>query len=1033
MRTRERFFQIALITLIVGAAVSAALGQTGISELAGSPNGQLLASGKVNYSAGEVKFLRGKMEGAVYPTIEGLHPSGAPGAPALPMDAIRFELPGRNIISGIRINHLKQKIIGNEYYVGPNSKAVFVGQNLLDGLSYAVDRAKYSKDSHFPGTWIDYTAGFNGLNTVIFVRIYPLQWNPVSKNLLFLEKGQIEVYGTRTTDDQPRKRPTTTASNVIITSTEYAAQAENLRSLHGTWGIDTEIAYCESIRTEYSPAEEPLHIAGYSHDSLRPAYLDSYDYDLARRIIAYLRDDIAHPLLQTVTILGDAGDVPPSYYSYSPSLVGFEEWQVMVASDAFYASPDYDYIHNFGVGRLAAENPFQADTIIAKLGNTIDHATSDWISRCYFSGGNTWTDPNGMPYYEGEAYVTNIHNSGYCDAFITERSYSSEGGFTYTDWSAAWRRPDIGFYWIIAHGSGYNFYFDNHSDAPFGIADFLNYTASSPYPIFFDCSCTNGKFDQEIVSIMDTSISFAEAFIRGPGGGSMLVASTRIGVASAGYYVHGFETIIEPIRNLGLVGFMMVRVLSESPENCGEWFKRSMNHFVEVSEVDSLEYARHTFFATIMHGDPAMPLPAIDTLPERTARPDADIVSEIYDTTSRGIAAFFDSTGIVEITTSGGATPIHAKVLDGRAETPMLSSSIITGGVYDFESPEKPRYNSVRIESADGKARWLYFLTDCGNIVPEGKLHDWDDSGVSPACSDPDDFMEDYLELTDLYAAIEDDFLYVAFPYQGIGDTIRGYVLCIDSKIGGAYENPFGDAVYTRVDFPTRGVDYEIAFLLAYDWYGIPAASATYYYDYNDYESEWQNVYSTAIDGIDNIAYNEGTIEIAMNLDSLGVSDEVAILVYSFPMSEEALPSYPSQDATPTNPGSYSSLTFTDIHNRLTEWLVLDVTDIEENSQPSRPDEFSISAYPNPFNGNCRIMIDDLGLGIEAIEVFDVNGRMVANITLGEGLCALPREHTQVLPYDFIWAPDESLGSGIYLVRAKVGGESLIKRIIYLK
>jgi len=97
------------------------------------------------------------------------------------------------------------------------------------------------------------------------------------------------------------------------------------------------------------------------------------------------------------------------------------------------------------------------------------------------------------------------------------------------------------------------------------------------------------------------------------------------------------------------------------------------------------------------------------------------------------------------------------------------------------------------------------------------------------------------------------------------------------------------------------------------------------------------------------------------------------------------------------------------------------------------PSKMSISAHPNPFNGNCRIMIDDLGMGIDAIEIYDINGRMVDNMTVGEGLCALPREHTQVLPYDFIWAPDESLGSGIYLVRAKVGGQSITKRIVYLK
>ena len=57
----------------------------------------------------------------------------------------------------------------------------------------------------------------------------------------------------------------------------------------------------------------------------------------------------------------------------------------------------------------------------------------------------------------------------------------------------------------------------------------------------------------------------------------------------------------------------------------------------------------------------------------------------------------------------------------------------------------------------------------------------------------------------------------------------------------------------------------------------------------------------------------------------------------------------------------------------------LGYTGIEENP-PAKPEAFAISAYPNPFNGNCRLMIDDLGMGIDAIEIYDVNGRMVEEL-----------------------------------------------------
>jgi len=112
------------------------------------------------------------------------------------------------------------------------------------------------------------------------------------------------------------------------------------------------------------------------------------------------------------------------------------------------------------------------------------------------------------------------------------------------------------------------------------------------------------------------------------------------------------------------------------------------------------------------------------------------------------------------------------------------------------------------------------------------------------------------------------------------------------------------------------------------------------------------------------------------------------------------------------------------------------------------PKEISISAYPNPFNGNCRLMIDDLGLGIDAIEIFDVNGRMV-DVISSEGF--QPDEKSPTYPQEIspfgrndrrsviVWQPADNIGSGVYLVRATMQGnkgfQPLVqtKRIVYLK
>jgi len=121
----------------------------------------------------------------------------------------------------------------------------------------------------------------------------------------------------------------------------------------------------------------------------------------------------------------------------------------------------------------------------------------------------------------------------------------------------------------------------------------------------------------------------------------------------------------------------------------------------------------------------------------------------------------------------------------------------------------------------------------------------------------------------------------------------------------------------------------------------------------------------------------------------------------------------------------------------------LGYTGIEEKPSP-KPEVFAISAYPNPFNSSVKIVVDTpvetQNLASLQIEIFDVNGRMVDNLSVGEGPRAFqlngnsPNGSAQGRsPTQVIWQPDAALGSGIYLVRATVGEQSTSKRIVYLK
>jgi len=131
------------------------------------------------------------------------------------------------------------------------------------------------------------------------------------------------------------------------------------------------------------------------------------------------------------------------------------------------------------------------------------------------------------------------------------------------------------------------------------------------------------------------------------------------------------------------------------------------------------------------------------------------------------------------------------------------------------------------------------------------------------------------------------------------------------------------------------------------------------------------------------------------------------------------------------------------------------ISGIEENPPSAKPSAISISAWPNPFNSSVTITIDiPVGDGSPvpiSVEIYDVNGRRVSVIgNYDQTVIARRASPDEAISYEcekdcfgqsprndnadkVIWRPDESLPSGVYLVRASVGEEIATRRVVYLK
>ncbi len=113
--------------------------------------------------------------------------------------------------------------------------------------------------------------------------------------------------------------------------------------------------------------------------------------------------------------------------------------------------------------------------------------------------------------------------------------------------------------------------------------------------------------------------------------------------------------------------------------------------------------------------------------------------------------------------------------------------------------------------------------------------------------------------------------------------------------------------------------------------------------------------------------------------------------------------------------------------------IFVDFDTINAIGESALPTDLSLSAYPNPFNSAVKIRVRGIEGSRVRVEIFDINGKRVRGFKGSRVRGVTPNADNRAPITEFVWQPDKSIGSGIYLVRAKVGDETTIKRIVYLK
>lgn len=826
--------------------------------------------------------------------IAGCSVVGSPGEPQLPMKTITRDLPlGAEVLS-VSVVSGAVRTLSERLRVSPAPEPAFwplegaVGKRMEDP-------SVYQCASPFPSTLLKHYVGSDGHVTRLTVQFSPVLFYPTEDRILVVTEAEIRVDYSVGLDVGEQSGDQDSCRCVIVAPDDMAESAAELASIHeDNEGIETDVVLLSWISSNYDEAEDSTY-DGYAYGStLLPI---NYDYALAKKIVSFLRDTDAHPSLEYVTILGSAANVPPSYY-YHDADSGLGHDQDWMPSDFLYASPDYDLVPNFKVGRLPARDTEDADIILSKLRGFSQQADWSWFSNVMLAGSR----PFRTPYYYGELMSVDMINQGYFDGMNITKAFGTDRRYSAPLVMEALSNGGYGFVYNGGHGSGSAIYFD---DGMIGSWNLLATTHSGwQLPIFVSMACICGQFDTT------GSRSFGEAVLLAEAGGIAYFGGSRVnaGIASQGFQ-NGNLVVIKQ-EHMGGMTQQVFASYAAGASDLGHLYTGAVSEFVATNDWED-HLVRRTLFEFVLLGDPAIHIPAsvggeAKQVPVFTPQ-NADIISNL------SVPGYTNSLKKeVETRIVSDSAALTMKLVD-TTNVSVVGRFTAPGPYFDYAFSPASGFllYTVRAEADDGREGWFMVNTSSSLLCIDGDLTDWDTEGIRPVAVDPQgDFDDKEYDVSRLWAYANDDHWYFAFDATCEDDDMS-YVLAVDYKDGGfsGRRDLDPDAEGNCVTFDAAfAVDAEI-YLKHVTW--VPWAGwetfrdCRVYHQFSEADYTWANAPLAGVGGTLSYSPAGDLVELAIPREFFEHASEIRAALFSLPSGGES----PAQDSVPSDPSTYQSLT----------------------------------------------------------------------------------------------------------------------------
>lgn len=538
------------------------------------------------------------------------------------------------------------------------------------------------------------------------------------------KSGEV-LQGTRT----PSKELTT--QNIIITPPEFYFAARSLAAFHISEGIPSIIVNTTWIDTMYTEAPAPS-FQGYYNRVIPRLMIHRYNYDLARKIISFLRDTTHHNQGAYVTLFGNGKYIPPSYYIYSQGrvvsmilgvipLLNF--YNNIIASDFFYTSPDYDLLPDYKIGRLPVATEDEAMAVVQKIIAWRKNVEWGWFQNVYVAGDqpNLLDEMSLEGCYAGEMIACDAINRDYFDYMTVKKLFLTEGSFTRQAILDALGEGNAGFFYIMAHG-----YVDRwgtyKEQNPFIYADDLfALPAKTNSPIVVSVACMAGAYDTNLAipyNLKRGTRSLGESVVLSKGAGIAYIGTTRATLGSPLLYLDNGEVVITKERGIAGMLTYLFGAYRNGTDTLGDLTIEAMKAYVAENEFPARPEKDNTFvvlMSFVLLGDPALEIPyCINTKPEPFKKPHITPIDPEGYTSEEYSRPWYYTNTTITLQVETDSPQITVKRINISSDTVVerivLSSPVDNTFYYTFIS-EAPTKYLIRAESNDGKEGWFYLTT----------------------------------------------------------------------------------------------------------------------------------------------------------------------------------------------------------------------------------------------------------------------------------------------------------------------------------